>query len=175
MASSTSAKYIERVLKHEGGWVNHPTDPGGETNLGITWAALRRAQAKGIVPADVTIRSLKKEHAIAIYYEDYYKPYEWIASDALRFQVFDAAVNSGHSRAVGWLQRALGVAVDGVAGPVTKAAAQDHYYKELVAELALKFIANRVDFLNDLTGFDAFGRGWTQRMVDNLRYLAEDL
>lgn len=171
MLTPVSVKHIERVLKHEGGYANHPRDPGGETNLGITWPALKRAQAKGIVEASRTIRTLTRDDARAIYYEDYYKPLEWIDNDALRFQVFDAAVNSGVSRAISWLQRVLGVEADGIAGPITQQIQRT--YPPI--RMTLSFIAMRQDFLNDLGTFDTFGKGWTQRMVDNLRYLAEDL
>ena len=85
--------YVERVLKHEGGYVNHPADPGGETNFGITWPTLRKGIADGIVDASTTIKSLTRDQAKSLYYVYYYKPWIWIESGALRFQVFDAYVN----------------------------------------------------------------------------------
>lgn len=164
--------HVERVLKHEGGYVNHPRDPGGETNFGITWPILRIGIADEIVDAHTTIKSLTRSQAKRLYYEYYYKPWLWITSDALRFQVFDAYVNHSPTSTVSMLQRAVGVPVDGDLGPVTKTAVEDYIFADA---LIFKFLSERqTHFLKQPT-FDTFGEGWMRRMVDNMRYAAEDL
>ena len=107
--------FIERVLTHEGGYVNDPRDPGQETRWGIS---------KRSYPA-VDIRNLTRAQAIDIYRRDFWQR---VRGDELprefAFQALDAAVNHGIGNAVRWMQRAAGVADDGVIGPVTLAAVQ---------------------------------------------------
>lgn len=153
--------YIERVLGHEGGYVNDPKDPGGETQWGIS---------KRAYPT-VNIRRLTREQAIEIYRADF-----WALvlgeqlPPAVAFQALDAAVNHGVERAKLWLQRAAGVAEDGRIGPVTRRALADAD----PADLLLRFMAARLDFYSRLSTFDRFGRGWVRRMAGNLLYAAED-
>jgi lysozyme family protein len=152
---------IERVLTHEGGYVNDPRDPGGETKWGI---------AKRSYP-QLDIKSLTREDAIAIYERDFWQR---VQGDRLPgpfvFQALDAAVNHGIGNAVRWLQRAAGVADDGIIGPVTLAAVA----RQEAADLVLNFNAERLEFYAKLQNFDAFGRGWTRRVAGNLRYAAQD-
>ena len=109
---------FQQVLKHEGGYVHHPMDPGAATNMGITEAVARRVGYKG------AMQDLPVDLAKRIYLEEYWTP---VRADelppAVRYAVFDAAVNSGVRQSVLWLQRALGVLDDGVLGPRTLAAA----------------------------------------------------
>lgn len=88
--------------------------------------------------------------------------------DALRFEVFDAAVNSGTSQAVKWLQRVVGVVDDGKIGPLTIAAANkiDGY------AAAAAYNGMRLDFMTSLPTWGAFGRGWCRRIASNLKALA---
>jgi lysozyme family protein len=83
---------VQNVLESEGGYVNHPSDPGGETNYGIS---------KRSYP-DLDIRSLTREDAVAIYERDYWARVPTDLPDGLRWMVFDAAVNHGVSRALAW-------------------------------------------------------------------------
>lgn len=155
------AEAIERILDHEGGYVNHPADPGGETKWGIS---------KRSYPG-VDIRNLTREGAKALYELDFWSPTASKIEDrALCFQVLDAAVNHGMGNAVRFLQRALGVADDGHFGPVGTAAlkAQDP------RDVHLLFMAERFEFWARLKAFDQFGRGWTLRGAANLRFLAKD-
>lgn len=153
--------YIERVLTHEGGYVNDPRDPGGETKWGI---------AKRSYP-QLDIKSLTREDAIAIYERDFWQR---VQGDRLpgpfAFQALDAAVNHGIGNSVRWLQRAAGVADDGIIGPVTLAAVA----RQEAADLVLNFNAERLEFYAKLQNFDAFGRGWARRVAGNLRYAAQD-
>jgi len=146
---------LKRLLGNEGGFVDHPQDPGGATNYGITQ---RVAQAHGYMG---DMRNLPMSLAIGIYRSDYWEP---IKADqlpeALRFHVFDAAVNSGPGQAVKWLQRAAGVTEDGVIGPRTLSAAS------LVTPA--KYSAIRLRFMTDLKTWPTFGKGWARRIADNL-------
>lgn len=153
--------FIERLLDHEGGYVNHPNDPGGETKWGIS---------KRSYP-HLNIRDLTRDAAIEIYRSDF-----WDLSEAdqlpppVAFQLLDAAVNSGIPQATRWLQRAVGVADDGHVGSVTLAAirAADP------ADLVMQFNAERLDFMTKLAGWQTFGKGWARRVSQNLRYGAAD-
>lgn len=155
------AKVIDRVLASEGGYVWNKNDPGGETNWGI---------AKRSYP-NVDIKRLTREGAIAIYRRDFW---DRVQGDKLppevAFQVFDAAVNHGPGNAIRWLQRAAGVADDGVIGPVSLAAIR----KADPCDLVLRFNAIRLDFYASLTAFATFGKGWIRRVAGNLRSAAED-
>ena len=158
--------FINRLLKSEGGYVNHPDDPGGETNWGVTVGTARQAGYTG------SMRSMTREQAIEIYRKLYWKPVEAMGLPyALQFQMFDATVNHGLRNAVAILQRALGVPVDGQFGPVTKGAVD----KALPLVLGLAFNQRRVSFYTDLGPFKSFGRGWANRIADNLGYLLEDI
>ena len=148
---------FQHVLKHEGGYVHHPMDPGAATNMGITEAVARRVGYKG------AMQDLSVDLAKRIYLEEYWKPVR--AEElppAVRYAVFDAAVNSGVRQSILWLQRALGVLDDGLLGPRTLAAANEANPDALRARL----VSQRLRFLTNLNTFGAFGRGWTRRCCD---------
>ena len=153
--------FIERVLSHEGGYVNDPRDPGQETRWGIS----KRAYPQ------VDIRNLTRAQAVDIYRRDFWQR---VRGDELprgfAFQALDAAVNHGIGNAVRWMQRAAGVADDGVIGPVTLAAVQ----RAQPADLVLRFNAERLRFYAKLTTFATFGRGWVNRVAGNLEHAAAD-
>ena len=153
--------FIERVLTHEGGYVNDPRDPGQETRWGIS----KRAYPQ------VDIRNLTRAQAVDIYRRDFWQR---VRGDELprefAFQALDAAVNHGIGNAVRWMQRAAGVADDGVIGPVTLAAVQ----RAQAADLVLRFNAERLRFYAKLTTFSVFGRGWVNRVAGNLDHAAAD-
>lgn len=156
---------FERLIKHEGGYVNHPDDLGGETNWGIT---LRTARAEGYTG---TMRALTREQAKAIYRAAYWDRARAEQYDpAIGFQVFDAAVNHGIGNAVRFLQRAAGVADDGAVGAITLAA----IHAMPVTDVLTRFHAERLDFYTKLSTWPAFGKGWVRRVVGNLRYAAVD-
>lgn len=149
---------LARVLAHEGGYVDHPSDPGGATNMGITHATLAAWRGRPVSKADV--RALGQREAAAIYRARYWEP---IRGDdlpgGLDYATFDAAVHSGPSRAVRWLQAALGVARDGIVGPVTLAAA-----RAAGADALDRAVASRRAFLMSLAAWPTFGRGWGRRL-----------
>lgn len=143
------------LIGHEGGYVNDPRDPGGETKFGIS----KRAWPQ------VDIKALTLKEAKAIYYANY-----WLAAGCdkvvgpVRFDLFDAAVNSGVSQAVKWLQEASGVAADGRFGPRTLSAVQACAPLALVA----RFNGHRLRFMAALNTWPSFGRGWARRIAANL-------
>lgn len=107
-------RFIERVLSHEGGYVNHPQDPGGETNWGIT---KRTAQANGY---NGSMRAMTREQAISIYRKAFWERYRADQMpEAVAFQFFDACVNHGYGNAARMLQRAAGVPDDGIIGEIS--------------------------------------------------------
>lgn len=157
---------FERLIGHEGGYSNHPDDPGGETMWGVTAAVARANGYAG------PMRSYPRELAKALYRSLYW---DKVKADSMpfpvAFQVFDAAVNHGTGQAAKFLQRAAGVVDDGIIGPKTLAAvaARD------AAAILLLFNAEREQFYTDLKTWPSFGKGWSRRVVANLRYAAGDI
>jgi lysozyme family protein len=144
------------LIGHEGGYVNHPDDPGGETKFGIS----RRAH-----PTE-NIAGMTLERAKEIYRRDYWGPAGCDAVPAsLKFDLFDTAVNAPVREAIKMLQRAVGETPDGILGPRTLQAAQSMDPERLVA----RFNGWRLDYLNDLKTWPSFGRGWAQRVAENLK------
>lgn len=150
---------IDAVLAHEGGYVDHPADPGGATNRGITIAVLAKYRGKPVTEDDV--RNLTEAEARAIYRARYWMP---IRGDdlhpAIAYVTMDAAVNSGVARAARWLQQAVGVAADGAIGPRTIEAAA----KADPAHVVETCCAARLAFLQSLKTWPTFGRGWERRV-----------
>lgn len=152
---------IDRILSHEGGYVNHPSDPGGETQWGIS---------KRSYP-NLNIRALTRKDAIEIYRRDFWNKVQGDRLPrAFAFQVVDAAVNHGVGNSVKWMQKCAGVAEDGVVGPKTLAAVAS----KDSADLVLNLNAIRLDFYVSLPTFAQFGKGWVRRIAGNLRYAAQD-
>lgn len=145
------------LISSEGGYVFDPRDPGGETKFGIS---------KRSYPT-VDIKSLTLADAKAIYLRDFWQRAQCDKlPPSLAFDVFDAAVNSGIGQATRFLQRAVGVADDGVIGPVTLGAIQ-----RLNDDSAIqaRFNGHRLDFMTRLSTFDVFGKGWSRRIAGNLK------
>lgn len=140
------------VLQHEGGYVNDPRDPGGETRYGIS---------KRAYPGE-DIAGLTIERAKEIYRRDYWNRVRGDElPEALAIALFDYAVNSGVSTAVWALQRVVGVPSDGIIGPKTLAAIRPLKASDCVVNLQ----AERMVFLARLPTFADFGRGWTRRVI----------
>lgn len=146
---------FERLIGHEGGYVNHPADPGGETKYGIS---------KRTYPGE-DIKGMTLERAKAIYRRDFWGPAGCdLVPDGIKFDLFDAAVNSGAKVAVRLLQRAVGVDADGVLGPRTMQALNSTPAPRLVA----RFNGYRLQMLTDLSTWASFGKGWARRVAANL-------
>ena len=156
---------FDRLIGHEGGYVNHPNDPGGETKFGIT---RRTARAYGYMGS---MHELTREEARTIYRQGYWNRAQADKYDpAIAFQLFDAAVNHGIGQAIRFLQRAVGVADDGIVGPVTLAAVRSMSVSNVLAH----FNAERLVFYTNLSTWSSFGKGWTRRIAANLRFAAKD-
>lgn len=156
---------FDRLMKHEGGYVNHPSDPGGETMYGVT---KRVAVAHGY---HGSMRNLPKEMAKRITEKSYYKAIRGDELDRLiAWQLTDAAYNHGNRQAVKFLQRAVGANDDGVIGERTLAAVNAMDKNDVV----LLFNAERLDFYTNLRIWQTFGKGWARRIAGNLRFAATD-
>lgn len=149
---------LGEVLSHEGGYVNHPSDPGGETNMGISKRSYPKENIKGMTRA----------RAAEIYRRDYWAP---LRGDdlptGLDLVAFDPAVNSGVSRGAKWLQAALGVTADGKIGPATLAAA----HSSDVPAVINRACDLRLAWLRTLPTWKTFGKGWSRR-VESIRETA---
>ena len=147
------------LLKHEGGYVNHPSDPGGMTNLGVT--ARVWAEWVGHPVNEKQMRALTAEDVAPLYKRKY-----WDACRAdelvsgLDYAVFDCAVNSGVGRSVKLLQGCVGVTADGGIGPTTMAAVKQVATTGLIED----FCDARLNFLRTLSTWPTFGRGWEKRV-----------
>lgn len=152
---------FERVLRHEGGFVNHPKDPGGMTNLGVTKASWEAFLGRDVSEADM--RALTPDSV-----KPFYKAMYWdkIKGDDLPsgvdYAAYDFAVNSGVGRAAKYLQRIAGVADDGVIGKKSIEAV----CAANPAEMVEKLCDMRLSFLKALSTFSTFGRGWEKRVRD---------
>lgn len=156
------SKALALVLAHEGGFVNHPADPGGATNRGVTQAVYDGWRgARGL--SKQSVRHITNAEIEAIYRRDYW---DKIRGDDLPggvdYAVFDFAVNSGVARAIKYLQTAVGVGADGIIGPKTLAMVQHHERARLIESICTA----RLNFLKGLGTFKTFGRGWTRRVEE---------
>ena len=149
------------VIKHEGGFVDHPKDPGGMTNLGVTKAAW-----EAYLGHSVTEENMRALTPFIV--KPFYKAMYWnkIKGDDLPsgvdYAAYDLAVNSGIGRAAKYLQQIAGVTVDGAIGPRSLEA-----IKKCDAKVVVDEICNmRMSFLKGLNTFDTFGKGWTIRVND---------
>jgi hypothetical protein len=161
MAATTFATAHPWVLAHEGGYVDHPADPGGATNQGVTQATYdawrqRKDQARR------SVRHITPAERDAIYRNDFW---DAIRGDDLPagvdYATYDFAVNSGPSRAARYLQRIVGTKQDGIIGPLTLAAVTMHDPEHVVRRLC----DDRMAFLRRLRHWGTFGRGWTRRVM----------
>jgi lysozyme family protein len=151
---------LARVLKHEGGYVNHPADPGGMTNLGVTKAVWE--EWVGRESNEKEMRSLTPEIVAPLYRRKYWDKVQGDnLPDGVDYAVFDFAVNSGPGRAAKFLQELVGVKADGAIGPMTLTAVGKKNPKELIAA----YNAKRQAFLESLPTFATFGKGWSTRVA----------
>ena len=152
---------FDRLIGHEGGYVNNPKDPGGETNWGIS---------KRSYP-NVDIKNLTRDSAAIMYFNDFWRPLDDVNS-AIKYQVFDFAVNGGLTVAIRKLQAAIGVADDGHWGPISSKTCA----KMDVNDVLMLYNAQRLKFYTSLSAekWNVFGKGWVNRVAGNLEYAAQD-
>ena len=153
-----------KLLGHEGGYVDHPSDPGGATNWGVTIGTLAGYLGRPVTKTDV--RALSQDTVKAIYRKLY-----WDAVGAHRLEAaglpvvaylaFDAAVNCGTSRSAKWVQAAAGVTQDGAVGPATVAACVRKGSTTIAVEMLVKRLFHHLS----LTTWPTFGLGWARRII----------
>jgi lysozyme family protein len=155
------------LVGNEGEFTNSPSDRGNWTS-GKVGVGLLKGTKYGISAMtypQVDIRNLTLENAKKIYHADF-----WVKThcdelpDAIRFDVFDMAVNSGISATIKTLQKAVGAFPDGVFGPKTKKLLESFDAEKLDKRLA----AQRLIFICDIGTFPTFGKGWVRRVANNL-------
>ena len=146
------------LLQHEGGFVNHPKDPGGMTNLGVTRATYEQHVGRSVTEAEM--RALTVPDVAPLYKDSYWDKARCDdLPSGLDWAVFDWGVNSGMSRPVKALQRIVGVKPDGGMGPQTLRAIANFDSKTLIEKL----YDARQSFYENLATFETFGRGWSRR------------
>ena len=161
--NSNFDKCLEMLLVHEGGYVNHPDDPGGMTNLGVTKRVWEEWVGHDV--AEKEMRNLTPTMVAPLYKRKY-----WDACRAdelisgLDFCVFDVAVNSGVGRAIKLLQQTVGATPDGGYGSITAALVKEAE-KDPEKVISL-FSSRRLEFLESLKAFPVFGKGWSRRVAE---------
>lgn len=164
---------FDRVIGHEGGYSNDPRDNGNWTGGKVNKGELKGTKygiAANTYP-NLDIENLTVEQAKAIYFEDWYNALRMDRfSDAMQFQLFDAAFNHGMRNASKIYQRAVGAKDDGIIGNKTLKAARQLSEDDRL----FRFLAYRLKFYASLKSFDDFGRGWTNRVAANLLHASSD-
>jgi len=159
-------KSLVELLKHEGGFSAHPQDPGGVTNLGVTQAVWEDWIDRAV--SEENMKALTPAKVAPLYREMYW---DRVKGDKLPsgvdYCVFDAAVNSGVSRAAKWLQTTVGAVADGAIGEQTM--------KQVLLTnpqmIVDKYSAIRLEFLKGRSTWPTFGKGWARR-VEEVRVAA---
>ena len=155
--TSNFKECLDLVLKSEGGWVNHPQDPGGETNLGVT----KRVWEEYVGHPVKTIKNLTKDDVAPLYEQKYWRPcYCEVLPRGLDFVVFSMGVNAGPGRSVKLLQQSIGCVPDGIIGPRTRELISSSNGATLIA----KFSETRRQYYASLKLFPVFGKGWLNRV-----------
>jgi lysozyme family protein len=154
---------LEMLLHHEGGFVNHPKDPGGITNLGVTKKVYEEFLGREVTEQEM--RDLTPEDVAPLYKRNYW---DRLKCDDLPSGVdwcaFDWGVNSGTGRSAKALQTCIGATADGAIGPATLKKLSEFDPKEIVMQM----FEARQAFYEGLSTFDTFGKGWTRRNSETL-------
>jgi lysozyme family protein len=165
--------WLVRIVGHEGEFSDNPLDPGNWTG-GIVGQGELKGTKFGISAKtypDLNIAGLTLPDTVAIYQRDFVRPLKLGRyRDGVAYQLLDFAVNAGPGRAVRRLQRAVGVADDGVVGPVTLAALEALSEGDVIMLL----LAERIEFMTYLRNWADASKGWMRRIADNLRFGAVD-
>ena len=161
------AECLGITLRHEGGFVSHPKDPGGATNKGITLATF--SLYLGRKASVDELKMISDTQLCEIYRKQYW---DKVRGDdlpgGLDFCVFDFAVNSGPGRAAKMLQDLVGAEADGSIGHKTVAAVLEHVSRETLPKTIDQYQAKRLHFLQALPHWDTFGKGWGRRVNEVL-------
>ena len=161
------AECLGITLRHEGGFVSHPKDPGGATNKGITLATF--SLYLGRKASVDELKMISDTQLCEIYRKQYW---DKVRGDdlpgGLDFCVFDFAVNSGPGRAAKMLQDLVGAEADGSIGHKTVAAVLEHVSRETLPKTIDQYQAKRLHFLQALPHWETFGKGWGRRVNEVL-------
>lgn len=161
--SDAFTKCLAEVLKHEGGYADHPADPGGKTMLGVTQRVWEAWSGKPASEADM--RALTPAKVAPLYRKNYW---DKVCGDdlhpALAMCVFDFAVNAGPGRAARYLQTMLGINRDGIVGPDTIAAAKGFVATVGAADAVRRYQEARRTYYKQISTYPTFGRGWLRRV-----------
>ena len=165
MAAENYQKCLAMILHHEGGYVNHPKDPGGMTNLGVTKRVYE--DWVGYSVSEHTMQNLTEEDVAPIYKKNYWDRIkaEELPS-GLDLCVFDFGVNAGTGRAAKYLQNLIGTVADGGIGPNTLKSLSKYVDSEGVESAIKNYQAERQSYYEKLKTFETFGRGWTRRVEE---------
>ncbi len=166
MMKANADACLRLILKHEGGFVDHPRDPGGATNRGVTIGTLRRLgiDKDGDGDSDVVdLRMLTEADAVRVFKRFYWDAVQGdLLPSGVDYAVADFAVNSGPTRAAEYLQRILGVEADGHIGPKTMAAMVSATPAAVINAISER----RLAFVRKLPTWGTFGKGWSRRIED---------
>ena len=161
-------KCLETILHHEGGYVNHPEDPGGETNLGVT----KRVYQEWGGTKDM--KDLTFDDVAPIYRKNYWDKMKCDdLPSGLDLCVFDFGVNAGPGRAAKYLQTLIGTVADGGIGPNTLAKLKEYTDETGVKETITNYQNERQSYYEKLSTFKTFGRGWTRRVEETTKLALE--
>jgi lysozyme family protein len=154
---------FDLMLAHEGGYIDHPKDPGGRTNLGVTQRVWEEWLGRPV--SEKEMRALTPLMVKPLYKRKYW---DAVRADDLvagvDYCVFDVAVNSGPGRAVKLLQSCVGATPDGGFGSITMALTKKA--EEDPTRLIEQYCARRLEFLQSLKTFETFGKGWSRRVQE---------
>tara|TARA_Y100000114_G_C11748324_1_gene322864 strand:- start:901 stop:1413 length:513 start_codon:yes stop_codon:yes gene_type:complete len=160
---------LDKVLKHEGGFVNHPSDPGGMTNLGVTKKVYENWVGREVNKQDMM--ALTADDVKPIYHKNYWQRCKCDELPiGVDYVVFDMSVNHGVGRASRFLQKIVGATIDGAIGNETLSKVKEMPRSEIVNKLCLQ----REKFYKKLKTFDVFGKGWLRRN-EEVKQTAEEL
>ena len=165
MAAQDWTACIAFTLAAEGGFVNDPRDPGGATNYGITLATLAAWRGPNVITTVEDVRALTPAKVTPIYHAKYW---ETISGDSpnmapgVDLMVFDMGVNAGVETSAEILQKCLGVAADGIIGPMTLLAVKGAHAASLITSLS----AAQLAYYQGLAGWGTFGQGWSARVSE---------
>ncbi|PPB85667.1 glycoside hydrolase family 108 protein [Acinetobacter soli] len=164
---------FQRLIGHEGGYSNDRNDPGNWTGGKVGQGKLLGTKfglAANTYP-NLDIKNLTIDRAKLIYKKDWW---DKLGADQLHpaivYQLWDFAINAGKSRAIKELQQVAGVSDDGIIGPKTISAVKAMEVNDVLLRLA----AERLKFYTSLSTWDRYGKGWTNRVAENLIYAAQD-
>jgi lysozyme family protein len=161
---------LKMLLHHEGGYVWHPEDPGGETNLGVTRAVYEQWVGRQVM--DGEMKTLKVADVAPIYKTNYWdklKGDDPMMPSGVDFAAFDWGVNSGTGRPAKVIQKYIGAKQDGAIGPRSLALVAENNPSDMIQYL----YEQRQKFYERLKTFDTFGKGWTRRNQETLKAAME--